>query len=92
VAYLISAMYPHDFESRRRREAWIEGLGTIQSHRGRGIASVMILEAFARFRDRDLQFAALGVDTESPTGAVGLYRKMGFEIEKRSVTYARWLD
>ncbi len=92
VAYLTSAMYPHDFESRGRTEAWIEGLGTIRSCRGRGIATTMLLEAFARYRDRDLQYAVIGVDAENPTGAVGLYERMGFVTEKQSVTYAKSFD
>ncbi len=92
VAYLVSSMFPHDFEPRGRTEAWIEGLGTIRSHRGRGIAAALIQEAMARFRDRDLEYAALGADAENLTGAVGLYERLGFTVEQTSITFAKWLD
>ena len=89
VAYLVSQIYPHDFESRRRTEAWIEGLGTVGSHRGRGIASALLITAMAAYRVRALQFAALGVDTANPTGAFGLYARLGFQVEKSSAAYAK---
>jgi len=50
VAYLVSQMYPHDFASRGRTEAWIEGLGTVGSHRGRGIASALLIAAMTAYR------------------------------------------
>jgi mycothiol synthase len=30
----------------------------------------------------------LGVDADSPTGAVGVYERVGFQVENRAVTYA----
>ena len=31
--------------------------------------------------------AALGVDADNPTGALGLYEGLGFEVEQRSTAY-----
>jgi len=31
--------------------------------------------------------AMLGVDSESPTGALGLYEGLGFEVHSRSAAY-----
>lgn len=89
VGYLKSSMFPHDFESRRRTEAWIEGLGTIRSHRGCGIGSALLLRAMEAYRVRGLDYAALGVDSENPTGAFGLYSRLGFEPEKTSITFLK---
>jgi ribosomal protein S18 acetylase RimI-like enzyme len=89
VGYLSGGMYPHDFESRGRTEGWIEGLGVVRSHRRRGIAAALLVAAMGAFRDRDLQFAAIGVDAENPTGAFGLYSRLGFCEEKRSITFLK---
>jgi hypothetical protein len=35
--------------------------------------------------------AALGVDADSLTGAVGVYERVGFRIDHRAVTYSRSL-
>jgi mycothiol synthase len=92
VAYLVAAAYPHDAEHRGRSEGWIERLGTVRSHRRRGVASALIARAMAVFAGRGLDAALLGVDAENQTGAVGLYRRLGFEVERRSITYLRHLD
>ena len=34
----------------------------------------------------------LGVDSENPTGALGLYERLGFEVSSRSAAYQRPLD
>jgi ribosomal protein S18 acetylase RimI-like enzyme len=35
--------------------------------------------------------AMLGVDAENPTGALGLYQSLGFEVNQPSITYRRSL-
>jgi mycothiol synthase len=89
VAYLRSSAYPHEFESRGHSEGWIEGLGTLPSHRRRGIASALLIKAMEAYGQHGLSFAALGVDSESPTGAFGLYRGLGFEVEKTSINFQK---
>ena len=89
VSYVMSAKYPHDFADRGRTEAWIEGVGTLRSHRGRGIASALITMAIRGFRDQGLQFARLGVDSENPTGANAIYERLGFFPEERTMTFTK---
>lgn len=91
VAYLKSSQYPHDFVDRGRTEAWIEGIGTARSHRGRGIASALLTMALLAFRDDGMEFACLGVDAESPTGANRLYERLGFVPEKRWMAFRKLL-
>lgn len=89
VSYVMSAKYPHDFADRGRTEAWIEGVGTVRSQRGRGIASALITMAIRGFRDQGLQFARLGVDSENPTGANAIYERLGFFPEERTMTFTK---
>jgi len=92
VAYMSCSKYPHDWEDRGRTEAWIEGIGTIRSHRGRGIASALITKALGAFVDQGLEYACLGVDSESPTGANRIYERLGFVPEKRMITFRKPVD
>lgn len=85
VGYLMAAAFPHDFEDKGRREAWIEGLGTVRSHRKRGVGSALITLAMREFVSLDMEFAVLGVDSENPTGAYGLYEALGFVHDRRSI-------
>ncbi len=89
VAYVQCSKYPHDWEARDRTEAWIEGIGTIESHRGRGIASALITMAMRSFRDDGMQYAILGVDSENGTGANHVYERLGFEVERRMISFRK---
>lgn len=92
VSYLISAAFPHDFEDKGRKEAWIEGLGTVRSHRNRGIASALVTMAMERFKADGMEFAVLGVDSENPSGAYHIYEALGFAPERRSIAYIKNLS
>ena len=92
VAYMQCSKYPHDWEDRGRTEAWIEGIGTIASHRGRGIASTLITMAMLSFRSDGMEYAILGVDSENPTGAHHIYERLGFAPERRMISFRKPVD
>ena len=78
VSYLISTKYPHDFDDRGWPHAWIEGVGTARSHRRLGLASALISTAMDSMVADGMEYAILGVDADNPTGAYGIYEKLGF--------------
>jgi hypothetical protein len=39
------------------------------------------------FREAGIACATLGVDSESPTGATGVYRRVGFEVVNNSISF-----
>ena len=85
----LSAAFPHDFEDKGRKEAWIEGLGTVRSHRKRGIASTLVTMAMEKFKADGMDFAVLGVDSENASGAYHIYEALGFIPDRRSVAYIK---
>ncbi len=70
VAYLID--YP-DID-----EGWIQQLATKATHRHRGIARALLHRAFGLYRERGKTVAEL--NTDSRTGALGLYEKVGMRV------------
>jgi mycothiol synthase len=86
VGYIMCAKYPHDFEGRGFPHSWVEGLGVVRSHRKKGLASAMIAVAFQQFVADGMEFAAIGVDADNPTGAYGLYEDLGFVKMRRSMS------
>ena len=69
-------------------EAWINTVGTRRAWRGKGVASWLMTESLRRIAAADDGFerAILGVDAENPTGALSVYRRLGFAEDVRAVT------
>lgn len=61
-----------------RKRGYTEGIFTIREYRGRGVAGALIYRNMALLQARGLTEAALSVDTENPSGALGLYERHGF--------------
>jgi mycothiol synthase len=87
VGMCLNHAYPEDDELTGRREAWIDNLATLRDWRGRGLASAMIAWSLATFETAGFTHAAIGVDADNPTGAARLYRNLGFERIRRSITH-----
>jgi mycothiol synthase len=69
------------------RAGWISTLGTRRAWRQRGLASALLIESMRAFQAAGLGYAVLGVDTENPTGALGLYQSLGFVPRVRSIVF-----
>ena len=87
VGLLLAGHYPDDEAITGRRDGWVVTVGTLESHRKRGIASCLILTACHAFRGAGFSHAALAVDSESPTGAFRLYQQLGFAELNKSVQH-----
>jgi mycothiol synthase len=65
-----------------RRDLSIPLVGTRRAGRKRGIASALLARALAEARAAGFDTASLGVDADSPTGALGLYERAGFTVRE----------
>lgn len=83
--------FPADESVTGRRDGWIFHLGVVRSHRKRGIASALILASHGAFRAAGFTHAALGVDSENPSGAGRLYARLGYRPIHRVVVHQRRL-
>ena len=88
VAYLQSNEYDAYFEATGRREAYVGKVGTLRGYRGRGLAGLLLRQALTAYRAAGFDEASLDVDSENPTGALGVYERAGFEVESRWTNYA----
>jgi ribosomal protein S18 acetylase RimI-like enzyme len=89
VGHLITHRFENDDELVGAKYAWIDNVGTLAEWRGLGVATQLIATALAKYREAGMQFAALGVDSDNPTGAYRLYESLGFRPWREFVTYQR---
>jgi mycothiol synthase len=74
------------------RRGWCENISTHADWRGRGVAKALIARTLVALRGRGMTEAALGVDAENETGALGIYRSMGFVERTRETDFRRPLE
>ena len=87
AAYLQTSEYDAVAEATGIREAYVAKVGTIEQHRGRGLATWLLQHALRRYRDEGFDRAALDVDSENPTGALGIYERAGFRTTRRWTSF-----
>lgn len=75
-----------------RLRGYTESIFTIASWRGRGVASALIARNLRLLAERGMTEAALSVDTENPTGALGLYERHGFREDDRLIVFRKELE
>jgi len=91
AGYLLAYVYEVDVLATGRKEVYIGQLGTMPSFRGRGVGSALLLTGLATWSGAGHQDAYLGVDAANETGALGLYERAGFTVDKRSTSWGRTL-
>jgi GNAT superfamily N-acetyltransferase len=86
---VINAIYAAPNEALGLRRGWLDSVFTRRPWRNRGLAGALIARSLVRLRDREMTSAALGVDAENPTGALGLYERAGFAVHDRFVAWRK---
>jgi mycothiol synthase len=73
------------------RDLYIAIVGTRRAARKRGLATSLLARVLADGQAAGFGTASLGVDAGSPTGAVGVYERVGFTVDHTSVTQVKRL-
>jgi mycothiol synthase len=89
AAYLLTYFFAANAEVTGVRVAWVGQLGTRPAWQRRGLGTLLLGTALARYREAGYQRAGLGVDSENASGALGLYERLGFVVDHRSATWMK---
>ena len=79
VACVLGWIDAAENSQQRRARAYTERITTLPGWRRQGIASALLVRAMEHFRAAGMTEAALAVDTDNASGALGLYERLGFE-------------
>lgn len=87
-----NAIYADENEAFGWRRGWCETVFVRRPWRRRGLASALVARALVRLREAGMTEAMLGVDSNNPSGALGLYERAGFRVHRRSFAYRRPME
>lgn len=89
AAGVINAIDPAQNAALGVERGWLQSVFTRRAWRRRGLASALIAESLRLLRSRGMTSAALGVDADNPSGALGLYEGLGFAIDRRATAWRK---
>lgn len=72
-----------------RQAGLVDDLSVRRPWRQRGLGRALLVASLHAFKARGQTSARLGVDTENPTGALGLYESVGFVPREHSQAYRK---
>lgn len=70
-------------------ELYVARVGTARDSRGRGYAARLLSEVVGSSLADGFTKVELSVDAQSPTGAVGLYERLGFSVTRTGTMYRK---
>jgi len=89
AGYVQTNEYDAYYAATGRREAYVGKVGTRREYRGRGVATALLRHCLNAYREAGYDEASLDVDSANPTGALGVYERVGFEVEMTRTDYAK---
>jgi mycothiol synthase len=93
VAGSVTNFYnPVENEKFNRKRGYTEGISTRRPWRKRGLATALIVESMKMFKQMGMTETAHGVDAENTSGALNLYRKLGYKVAKQYTTFRKPMD
>ncbi len=92
AAFAINEVRPEENRRYGTNQGWVRELGTRRPWRRQGIASALLTISMRALQTAGLDYAVLGVDTENPTGALGIYERLGFEPFRRFISYRKPIE
>jgi mycothiol synthase len=75
-----------------RKRGYTENICVRRPWRKQGLAKALIARSLVAIKERGMTQAALGVDAENTSGALNLYKSMGYQVIKKSTNYRKQLN
>lgn len=66
-------------------------IGVLKGHRGRGLATRLMLHGLEALQSKGMSKAMLGVDDDNTTDAMRVYERIGFKVKKKYLVFEREL-
>jgi len=71
------------------KRGWILDIGVLKLKRNKGIGTALMQRGMEVLKSKEMTDVELGVDDSNPTKAIELYKKVGFKVVHKDLTYVR---
>jgi ribosomal protein S18 acetylase RimI-like enzyme len=79
-------------EEYERKRGYTEDIFVRRQWRRQGVARSLLTQSVVMFQEMGMEETCLGVDTQNPNGAKGLYESVGYKEIKRFMTYRKAMN
>lgn len=87
VGYVGTWIDSEFIKQKRIKKGWIETIGVLKPYRRKGIGTALILRGMEYLRSKGMTEVELETDDTNPTRAIELYKKVGFKVIRKGLTY-----
>jgi mycothiol synthase len=87
----LNAGFRTEWENVGWTQGWTSKLGVRAPWRGMGLAKALLTASMRAFAVDGIQYAGLDVDSDNPTGAVGIYSALGYQVRHRALHWTKAL-
>lgn len=92
VAFVIALRNEDDWEGQGFTSAYVQLVGVVREWRGRRLGHALLARHFEAARAAGLDRSVLDVDAENPTGALGLYTRLGYRVAEEQTHVSHVLE
>lgn len=89
AGFVLSSVSEADWPGQGFSSAYVDLVGVTRRWRKRGVAAALLARTLEAVATAGLDKAVLDVDSDSPTGALGLYTRVGFVESNTSVNFTK---
>ncbi len=89
VGYVQAGIDSKFIEDKGIKRGWILSIGVLTPNRTKGIGTALMQQAMEFLKSKGMTDVELSVDNSNPTNAIELYKKMGFKIVYKDLTYTK---
>jgi ribosomal protein S18 acetylase RimI-like enzyme len=75
-----------------RKRGYTEPIWVRRPWRRRSLARSLLTQSIEMFRDMGMEEIALGVDVQNPHGALCLYERVGYQVDRRHTVYRKPME
>jgi mycothiol synthase len=86
---VMNIFHQKENEEYQRKRGYTENISVGRTWRRRGLAKSLIVQSMQMFKEIGFTETALGVDAENTSGALNLYKSLGYTVTKKHTTYRK---